>query len=345
MVAVWQGAVAGAVGLCLIWFLAGSDTQPKIVLEKSKPSSHVKTSTGRYEPMVTTFTTPLGIPETALMERAGHTALQEEMDLLKWSIENGANLENVVPHVFDFGSYKERGVRAEREFDQGQLIATIPANLTMWCSRAVYGPPLHGVLQHMQSLNATCQGMLALWLIYERSLGDRSFWHHYVKVTEKAAIGSAPLFVSENKFAEFDPVVQAEATTLLESIQTEHAVALASVGPEASRYAKKFKLEPHVNEPHYRWAYQMVLSRTWFYSYDEVDEVIMAPIMDLLNHGHPSDANNLEMTIQEDGSLHFTATKRIEAGEQLFFDYSYDNCRSTWVVHYGYAPPGVKTDC
>eukprot|EP00929_Paragymnodinium_shiwhaense_P078535 TRINITY_DN40728_c0_g1_i1.p1 TRINITY_DN40728_c0_g1~~TRINITY_DN40728_c0_g1_i1.p1 ORF type:complete len:332 (-),score=39.48 TRINITY_DN40728_c0_g1_i1:299-1294(-) len=98
-------------------------------------------------------------------------------EMLPWLLAQGADgFGNVVLSVFDKGAnVSTRGLAVTRDVKKGDSIFLIPGNLSLHV-----GNPLLADLSQLGDI-AEDADKLVLHLAYERSLGDKSVWSHYIR--------------------------------------------------------------------------------------------------------------------------------------------------------------------
>eukprot|EP00276_Gloeochaete_wittrockiana_P008005 CAMPEP_0184644264 /NCGR_PEP_ID=MMETSP0308-20130426/1017_1 /TAXON_ID=38269 /ORGANISM="Gloeochaete witrockiana, Strain SAG 46.84" /LENGTH=351 /DNA_ID=CAMNT_0027072701 /DNA_START=444 /DNA_END=1499 /DNA_ORIENTATION=+ len=170
--------------------------------------------------------------------------------------------------------------------------------------------------------------VLALQLLYERSLGDRSFWAPYINILPDSV--DLTIFWPEDvviKLLQGSPALtatrrlRAQVDAAWNDIRTVLLPQFPKLFPSAVFHQTSFE-----------WAFSMVVSRAVFLQSRNC--IAMVPFADMLNH---SDASNKFLYFDPRAkSVRLRANRDYEPGEQVFVSYG-QKSNAELLVGYGFA--------
>jgi histone-lysine N-methyltransferase SETD3 len=140
--------------------------------------------------------------------------------LRSWAVQHGANITSL--RIEQVGQRDPQGLHRwgltlERSVAQGELVMSIPNGLTITSSAV--NPALGAAAVDMPPIVR-----LALLLLYEQSLGERSFWHLYVSTLPCNVSTPLALEPEELAFLRGTTAEQTAQVCYMPGARKEHAV-------------------------------------------------------------------------------------------------------------------------
>jgi len=254
-----------------------------------------------------------------------NTARLKESALIGWLQDNGMWLSTMsgfgrAPHpmrvegdtVDDFEP-SGRGLLARKDITQGQPLVEINTKLVMTKKRAqeVLGSKL--VPDDMGEYLA-----IAMLLVHERALGEKSFWAPYIDILPTAEEVGQSFVWEEEELALLTGSGVIDSTR---SLQTKLVNEYNSLVPAIIEHGSHLALHDAFEYEAFVWAMSMLFSRG--VNLREIEELAMVPYADLINHSPYSQAyfmtNNVPLSKQKEVVLY--ADRNYAKNDQVLISY------------------------
>ncbi|CAG9788151.1 unnamed protein product [Diatraea saccharalis] len=229
---------------------------------------------------------------------------------LKWLRENGAQFDGV--KIAEFEGY-ELGLKTTKDFKEGSLILTVPANVMMSernaqeseLSEFIKVDPL---LQNMPNIT------LALFLLLEKN-NQESFWKPYIDILPEKY--TTVLYFTPEELTALKPSpVFESALKLYRSIARQYAYFSNKIHSLDIPVLKK--LQEIFTFDNYRWAVSTVMTRQNNIQLGNSDVTAFIPLWDMCNHEHGKITTDFNKKL---GRGECYALRDFREGEQIFIFY------------------------
>lgn len=260
----------------------------------------------------------------------------EIITLIKWMHSNGWQNETEL-HPAEF-SNTGRGLTSKQKFKPNNTIISIPLKL-MISYRTLKN---HLIFRNLKT-NLTIHEALAIFLIYEKSLGFKSEWFPYISTLPKSYIN----FI-------FGETLEMLPSQLRDELLEKRRKVMISYGNI------KMGLEgfDDIRDDFVEWSYWAVNTRAVYVNPDQIRELAcdsrdsnidkylldepnmaLVPFLDLFNHSF--DTNTSAEIINNTYTL--TTKSNFDSYDQIFISYgAHDNIKL--MVEYGFFIPNNKFD-
>ncbi|XP_046750239.1 actin-histidine N-methyltransferase [Diprion similis] len=253
-------------------------------------------------------------------------------NFVKWLRDNGANIDGV--SIAEFPGY-DFGLKAERNFTEGQMILDIPRKLIFSTQTAA---PELSVLQNDPLVQHMPHVALAIALLIERHK-ENSQWKHYLDVLPNQY--STVLYMSTND------MIELKGSPTLEGALKQ----CRNIARQYSYFNRFFQSNQNsVSEllrevftyEEYCWAVSTVMTRQNRIPNEDGSKMIygLIPMWDMCNHEEgkiTTDFNRIS------DKCECFAMRNFEAGEQIFIAYG-ARTNSDFFVHSGFVSVDNKQD-
>lgn len=275
-----------------------------------------------------------GVPLQIAVETASHEGVFDE--LVAW-MQKG--IDKWVPQEHQTGleplrdmlATRDRTFIAKRDLQKDQLLMRFPRECLMHAGYFLGDDaPLATLLSKAleeKIVHIAPQTWLALYMLEQRRLGAKSFWHPYLKLLPSEFPGN-PIFYAEKDFAwlkgsTFIPRAKAHLEMLTQQYET-----LSQLVPE---FSKSFSLEDFL------WARSAIATRVFGWHLPGLPQEntdFMVPMGDMFNHRSPK---QLEWIYNETtGTFDYWVKEDVAAGGELFISYG-TKSNAEYLLHYGFA--------
>lgn len=271
----------------------------------------------------------------------------KERLLVEWLTENGVYMANgdawgKAPHpvrvegetMEDFES-SGRGLLARREILFGQTVLEIPAKIAMTKTRAqeVLGKDIIPDGEPPEDPEGMGKFIaVAVLLMHERAIGDKSFWKPYIDILPTIEEVGASFTWSEEDLALLEGSLVVETSRSLKAKVIREYNNL--VDTTFSRFPEYFPLEVYTYEL-FEWAMTNLFSRS--FRLTDIGGVAMVPYADLLNHTPYSKMflETRQMAFSNDFQLQLQSDRPHAVGDQVLLSYG-QKSNSELLLQYGF---------
>jgi len=253
---------------------------------------------------------------------------------------------------------------AKQPLKSGDPLLSIPQSLHLSVSSARRGPLGPAMDAVAAAVDEDESAALAVAILYERSLGERSSFAPYISILPPPESLDLPILWSAEQKQELlaGSHLSSMVESTLDTIRLQWARLSAQVFPAwPDLFPPKFFSEALLDD--FVWTHALVLSRGLPFG----DEMAMIPYLDYANHeaGSPNTcsismsspegeevAETVKAAVQSMSDLELlggrsaaalTAGKDHAEGEQVFIDYGESGWRSSWEMLYTYGFVGGDT--
>ena len=240
---------------------------------------------------------------------------------LTWLKSEGVDVSG-----FRIGRFRgERGVKATRTFEPGEIVAEIPSHLVISEEVAREGlMNLTNSLDHVKLFEkngrkiedmlekiSPCD-LVTLYLAASSRHVAASRFRAYLDVLPKNP--NVPLFMSIDEIVETARHSESIYRILEDGFRTFEK----KLGMYRDLYMDMFDVTQKEYEQDFKWGYAMLLSRAWRFTKESSTspQCYMLPLVDMLNH-----AENQGEPVALDSGIGVMLKKRVRSGEQLYQDY------------------------
>lgn len=222
------------------------------------------------------------------------------------------------------------GLAAGRDFKEGEVALKIPENYTVTGVDVVN----HPVVAAPAAGRGDVIG-LTLWLMYERSLGEKSVWYPYLQTFPSTTL-SPILWTAEEqqKLLKGSPA--------LEEVQQRSAALEGEYEDLQSYFTKDPQAFPqeYFSLEAFKSAFSVILSRAVYLP--SADLFALVPYADALNHRADSQAY-LDYSM-EDQAVVFPVDRNYKEGEQVFTSYGRERSNADLLITYGFVDENNAMD-
>lgn len=165
--------------------------------------------------------------------------------------------------------------------------------------------------------------LLAICLLYEKSLGKSSFFYHYINILPKT-FPTNPIFFNSEDLEKlkgsgaYDKVLD-KLTELKLSFE----------------FIKRADPSSDITFEEYIWARTIVITRVFGFNVAGCVENGLVPFADLLNHNHPSEVNTSWNYNDKLNGFVITNTSKVKNGVEIYDTYG-KKCNYRFFVNYGF---------
>lgn len=259
---------------------------------------------------------------------------KEYRELIAWMKHNGWN-STISATPSDFSS-TGRGLCALQNISAGDIIANIPGKLLMTTETA--SNSLFGWLFKRKTF--MCQQVLAAHLMFERHLGNDSFWADYISYLP-AHIGT-PIF-SKSELDTLPEELNCKISDFNSNVSEMFSDLSSSFLPEDKcSHCSKTVLELFSYE-HFSWAWFIINSRAVFISPEHNNDhslslfdkncLALAPYLDIFNHSN--EAKVQAVFNEVDKSYQVKTLTPFKKFSQVFIHYG-DHSNVKLFLEYGF---------
>lgn len=239
--------------------------------------------------------------------------LVEYTEFTSWIQANGVKVPKARIHNFGDGI---RGVVATKPIERGETIVSVPFEMLITVALVQASPLGPALEEHSDAVSrASMNGnaaTIALYLMYQRSLGNASHWFQYLELLPKNF--TTPLFWEDS---ELEWLQSREMVTTVKSQRRSAEKDYELLRPILLGSPELFPGE-HGSMQMFRWASQIVITR-----YCELGTtprtVALAPMYDLPNH-NPRTRTTFHFD-QLTQQLRVVSGHSYKPGEQIFMSY------------------------
>ncbi|XP_012256557.2 actin-histidine N-methyltransferase [Athalia rosae] len=251
---------------------------------------------------------------------------------VKWLVDNGANVDGV--SVAEFPGY-DFGLKAERNFTEGQLILEIPRKL-IFCTQTA--APELSVLQNDPLVQHMPHVALAIALLIERHK-ENSEWKPYLDILPNQY--NTVLYMSANDMIELKGSPTLEAS-LKQCRNIARQYSYFNIYFQSSQNLVSDLLREVFTYEEYCWAVSTVMTRQNRIPNEDGSKMIfgLIPMWDMCNHEEgkmTTDFNRIS------DKCECYALRNFEAGEQIFIAYG-ARTNSDYFVHSGFVSTENEQD-
>ncbi|KAG0600309.1 hypothetical protein M758_11G023400 [Ceratodon purpureus] len=222
------------------------------------------------------------------------------------------------------------GLAAGRNFKDGETALKIPENYTVTGVDVVNHPVVSAPAAGRGDLIG-----LTLWLMYERSQGENSVWHPYLKTFPATTL--SPLLWSAEEQQEL-----LKGSPVLEEVQQRTAALegeYEDLQPFFNKDTQTFP-EEHFSLAAFKSAFSMILSRALYLP--AADLFALVPFADALNHR--ADCQAYVDYSMEDQAVVFQVDRSYKEGEQVFTSYGRERSNADFLITYGFVDENNAMD-
>ncbi|CAD5119746.1 DgyrCDS8342 [Dimorphilus gyrociliatus] len=250
-----------------------------------------------------------------------------------WMQSRGFRNKSLVPAVFQNTG---RGIMARKRITD--IIIQVPEGLiitTRTILKSGLGPFFRKKARQFSSLEALC-----LFLIYERSLGDESIWHFYIRTLPEEY--SIPTYWTEEELDILPKSLRSKVNTEVKQVQRLYERCLR-LGGNLSTF-----LRADLTWNDFKWAWSAINTRCIYmktysgdYFLDDTNHLALIPYLDLLNH---SDSAMIEAGFNKDKNCYEIKTlKTYNKYDQVFISYG-SHANAKLLLEYGFVIPSIQFD-
>ncbi|XP_028406087.1 SET domain-containing protein 4-like [Dendronephthya gigantea] len=252
----------------------------------------------------------------------------EYIELFQWAKENGVVFHKMRPAIFPGTG---RGLMATRQINDGDLLISVPRRLLI-TGDVLRNYYTDGISQ-VKRPNLTTIDLLCLFLIVEKSLGNKSFWSPYVTMLPSQY--NTPAYFNHHELSHAPKFFMEHGQAQLKSIRECYLSLKQFISDEM----KKNSVELSFNDV--RWAWNAVNTRCVYlcgeskFGLSNQGEMAccLAPLLDLLNHS--SDVQIQAGYFGEKQCYEIYAKTRVKKGGQVFINYGPHSNRKL-LIEYGF---------
>ena len=241
--------------------------------------------------------------------------------MVEWLKEGGSIMNKVGVCYF---SHNYRGIRMVGDASIAEVLLFIPHkyiityDLAFNCE-ALKGLMREGVVEKLKSVKHT---PLSLFLIYEASKGEKSFYHRYLETLPHSVDGLPVDFTEEEKLMLKGTSIINEINTKIINMKSDYELAKENVDFMKDVGFDEFKRFRNI-----------ISSRVFGIKVNEVKTGGMVPFADMINHKFPK-MSEWDYEEKEQGFV-LRAYDRIDRGLELFDSYG-KKCNSRFFISYGF---------
>jgi histone-lysine N-methyltransferase SETD3 len=229
-------------------------------------------------------------------------------------------------------SYGEEGIglAAGRDFKKGETALQIPENYTVTGVDVVNHPVVAAPAAGRGDLIG-----LTLWLMYERSQGEKSMWYPYLQTFPTTTL--SPLLWSAEEQQQL-----LKGSPALEEVQQRTAALEGEYEDLESYFTKDPQKFPqvHFSLEAFKTAFSIILSRALYLP--AADLFALVPFADALNHR--ADCEAYVDFSMEDQAVVLTVDRNYKEGEQVFTSYGRDRSNADFLITYGFVDENNPMD-
>lgn len=255
---------------------------------------------------------------------------------------------DLVPHVFEITG---RGLMTLDKIKENQVLIKIPKSLLI-TSSVVSVSGIQILFSSHKSYSAQC--ILAAFLIYEKHLGDLSYWKPYLDTLPNCY--SNPEFCSKTEKQHLPSFVKSQFKQISQKMEFSYLSLIDSIKNMTSSVCDHCGKSFYdiITFPSYSWAYYTVNTRAIYINDKkqkctlinvcEDDNLALAPFLDLFNHTSNTVAEaNLVSVPDGKDYYQIVALKSYEANEQVFITYGSHHSLKLY-LEYGFFIPQNPLD-
>ncbi|CAM9946422.1 unnamed protein product [Discosporangium mesarthrocarpum] len=322
-------------GALSVAILASAASLPSVVegwTFKGRPLSKCSRQHGQYH----TNCNLLAVSKTHdsatwVMSSSDPSVSTNEIDLFNsWLSKNGVKVDSQRVQVQRSPLGGGRGLVATQDIEKGSTAVQIPQSLGLSPS----GAKNSGVATYLKEFEGWTgdTGLIALQLLWERSLGDRSKMQPWINVLPAPGELDIPLFWDEDALALADASSTRGISGFGEDVDEDYAwLQVNAFGPNPDVFpAGDFTPEL------FRWAVGVALSRSFFID----GELRMVPLVDFANHSPRSrrEPEGASMGLFGGRSVVLSAERDYQKGEEFFISYGPKGAAG-YLEENGFVPP------